>query len=338
MLPLEICALVLLASASIAIPPLQGPRVPNSTITSIGHPETFKWTHQESTATELELGEPTTTQKGVVVTFTDQPIIIIEESATGFETEYGPRTTTPLRAPPEQTPQVVVTNTPTIIYIHTEIATTMTGLYPGNEFGPGSETTAAPQPSPDGHLLNDILSRIGRPHPGAQPSPQPASPSSDIVPNGNHESIPGNENTEGPLPIAPATIEVPGALPAPTVDEVITLGPETTLTLTNGLSTTVGAGSAGTFIALTTNTVGYTIIVISSSGTAVTATVSEAPVTITLPKTGFEASITAVARFGTPSADAATTTSSKGEAADRMTWDTWIGIVVGLVGSGAMLG
>ena len=71
-----------------------------------------------------------------------------------------------------------------------------------------------------------------------------------------------------------------------------------TVTLTPGLSTTVGPEGDATFIGITTDTTGQTIITISSSGTAITATISDAPAVITLPKTGFEASITDVARAG----------------------------------------
>jgi hypothetical protein len=131
-------------------------------------------------------------------------------------------------------------------------------------------------------------------------------------------------------------MESPGAQPTLGVDGTITLG-SAILTLSNGLSTAVDTGPAATFVAITTNSAGYTVIVVSSSGTAVTATMSNAPITIILPKTGWEASITAAARIGNnPSAIIPTTTSSKG-AAERRTWDTWIGIAVGILGSGAIL-
>ena len=77
----------------------------------------------------------------------------------------------------------------------------------------------------------------------------------------------------------------------------ITIGSET-LTLTPGLFTTFGPVSDATFLGLATDTNGNRLVTISSSGIAITATVSNAPATVTLPKTGFEASITAAARPG----------------------------------------
>ena len=47
-----------------------------------------------------------------------------------------------------------------------------------------------------------------------------------------------------------------------------------------------------TSIGITTDATGQTLITLSSCGTAITATISNAPAVITLPKTGFEASIT----------------------------------------------
>jgi hypothetical protein len=285
----------------------------------------------ESTARGFEPDESTRTPKAVTISLTEAPMVIIEESATGFDS---PPITTSLRARPEQTPEVIVTNTPTVISIHTEIATTATG-YLNNEVGPDSEAT--PQPTSDGLLLNEIISRIGNPHPGAQPNSQQASPTADAIPDAINESAPlGDDNTVQAISTTLAVTEAPGAQPALLVGEPITLG-AATLTLSNGLSTTVGTGSTATFVAFTTNPAGYTVIVVSSSGTAVTATISNAPVTITMPKTGWEASVTAAARFGNdPSVGTPTSTSSKGAAANARTWDSYIGILLGIIATGAI--
>ena len=306
--------------------------IANSTIAQSGSAtsRSDKVIHIESTARGFEPDQSTRTPKAITISLTEVPMIIIEESATGFDSPI----TTSLRARPEQTPEVIVTNTPTVISIHTEIATTATE-YPGNEVGPGSEAT--PQPTSDDLLLNEIISRISNPHPGAQPNSQQASPTADAIPNAINESAPlGDDNTVQAISTTLAVTEVLGAQPAHVVDESITLG-AATLTLSNGLSTTVGTGSAATFVALTTNPAGYTLIVVSSSGTAVTATISNAPVTITMPKTGWEASITAAARFGNdPSAVTPTSTSSKGAAANARTWDSYVGILLGIIATGAI--
>ena len=308
--------------------------IANSTIVQLGSAtsRSDKNIHLESTATGFELDEPTRTPKIVTLSLTEAPMIILEASATGFDS---PPITTSLQARPEQTPEVIVTNTPTVISIHTEIATTATG-YLDNEVGPGSEATL--QPTSDGLLLNEIISRIGNPHPGAQLSSQQASPTTNAVPYAINESAPlNNEVTIQAIPTTLAVTEAPGAQPALVVGEPITLG-AATLTLSNGLSTTVGTGSAATFVALITKPAGYTVIVVSSSGTAVTATISNAPVTITMPKTGWEASITAAAHFGdNPNASIPTSTSIKGAAANAMTWDSCVGILLGLIATGAIL-
>jgi hypothetical protein len=108
------------------------------------------------------------------------------------------------------------------------------------------------------------------------------------------------------------------------------------LTLTPGLSTTVGTGEEATSVGITTNDAGQTIIVVSSSGTAVSATVTKTAVTMTAPKTGFDAEITDIAKPGdeenSSSEGTALSTSSAGGAASVRRWEAewWLGILVGI--------
>ncbi|KAH7126711.1 hypothetical protein B0J11DRAFT_433424, partial [Dendryphion nanum] len=135
---------------------------------------------------------------------------------------------------------------------------------------------------------------------------------------------------------APSLTETPGIQAPLSVNERITLG-STTLNLTPGLSTIIGVGTSATLVAMTTNVAGQTIIVISSSGTAISATVTKTAVVYTAPRTGFDAILTAAAKpadnwnrntAGSPTS----TTASKGGAAqrwnDRTEW--WAGVLFGL--------
>jgi hypothetical protein len=192
----------------------------------------------------------------------------------------------------------------------------------GAGYGVTEPVPATPQATPD--LLNEIISKIGPLQPGAQPTDQLDSPTGD------------QGYTQHGLETAPGPTGPTGAEPTLALGKAFSLG-DATLTLTPGLSTTVGSGAAATAIAITTNPVGQTIIVISSSGTAVSATVSKTAATLTLsaPKTGFDASITAAALPGdhsNTSGSASTSTASKGSSADRWRWNVewWFGIAVGM--------
>lgn len=225
---------------------------------------------------------------------------------------------------------------------------------------PETENKNLPAPqqtvSTGNSLLDTIINQIGKAQPGAQPSqailPTPGvsgeqikqepqlRPSGDSagagqggsVQGGGIISVQGEEAVSGT--VAPGVTNT-----APTQDTIaignqITLG-SATLSLTPGLSTTVGTGTDTTLIAIQTDSVSYTIITISSSGTAVTATVTNAPATMTLPKTGFEVSTTdstsrAAATSHTGQSTAAT--SSKGIADRRRAYiDSWSSGVIGLL-------
>lgn len=246
------------------------------------------------------------------------PFVRIESSESTWEKSQD-WTGAPLIFTGRERTDIITTNTPTILSIHTEVDT-------GNKLGPTGESRVLPQPTPGHDLLNQIISRIGDPQPGAQPTSEPATQT-------------GFENPQRPtpsIPSLPGISVISGVGPTLVIGSPITLDSGSTLTLTNGLSTTIGTSSEATFIALTTNTAGYTVVVVSSSGTAVTATVSTAPVTITLPGTGFlDPTITEGARPGTLDnfVGAATTTSSKAGAVETGRRDARLAVLLGLVGA-----
>lgn len=122
---------------------------------------------------------------------------------------------------------------------------------------------------------------------------------------------------------------------------MITAG-SATLTLTPGLSTTIGTASGATFIAITTNSAGQTLITVSASGTATTATVAIASATLTLSGTGFGAIITDVARPGdyktsTAGRVAAATSSKAGASHARLESDLWTRLLLGTMGFAMVL-
>lgn len=141
---------------------------------------------------------------------------------------------------------------------------------------------AAAQPPTNNDLLFSIISRMG----SSLPSVQPAATAS----GNNDQRIPAQAQ------ITPASNNHNAITTQPSLalGATLTIG-SATVTLTPGLSTTVGQGTS---IGITTDTQGQTLITVASSGTAVTATVTDAPATMTVPKNEFAASITAAARPG----------------------------------------
>jgi hypothetical protein len=202
---------------------------------------------------------------------------------------------------------------------------------------PLEETVSTPKEAPVNSLLNDIITRIGKAQPASQPTP-PA-PNTRSATENDAQPQPSFATNVGPVQGSDPTQapQTPGATPAqPTLaaGDIITLE-STTLTLSPGLSTTVGAGTQATFLGIATNSAGQTLITVSSSGTAVTATVTNAPATVTRPKTGFDASITAFAGPARPTAgrgDVVATTSSRGAAGGGVRVDGWAGVLAGVVG------
>lgn len=264
--------------------------------------------------------------------------------------------------PPTQTDQLVTTLRPAILNVRTSTAPTVTQRPPNNNTpgsgdsndnnekedgsqqptgnsGPGNalnDLVPAPSQTAGSSLLDNIVSLLGEAQPEVQANQLlPAATGVD----GNTALVPHQQVTPGPA--TPGAADT--ALPQVTVAAggSITLG-TATLTLTPGLSTTFGLDTSATFVGITTDSTGHTILTISSSGTAITATITNTLATITLPKTGFEASITDIAGPGGLSTSRATgaaaSTSSRGAATESrggLGW--WTGLVVGILGLGAIL-
>jgi hypothetical protein len=192
---------------------------------------------------------------------------------------------------------------------------------------PLEESVSTPKETPVNSLLNDIITRIGKAQPASQPTP-PARNTRSATENDAQPQLSfatGVGLVQGSDPTqAPQTPSAASAQPTLATGGIITLE-STTLTLSPGLSTTVGAGTQATFLGIATNSAGQTLITVSSSGTAVTATVTNAPATVTRPKTTFDPSITA---FATP----VRPTSSIGAAGEDVRVDGWTGVLAGVVG------
>lgn len=208
----------------------------------------------------------------------------------------------------QNTPPVIIPRPPAPDIVTTQIPTVI-GIQTQYSVGRPPPTS---QPSATSGILDEIISRIGDPAPTARASNGP---------NGGNQDI-----TE---PSMPATVPV---------NDRITLGPAT-LNLTPGLSTTIGTGTAATIVAMTTNDAGQTIIVVSSSGTAISATVVKTAITFTAPRSGFDAILTDAAkpangfsRAGDGSGTATTTTASKGLTSRQLSRRTewWTGLLVGI--------
>ncbi|KAF3045418.1 hypothetical protein E8E12_001731 [Didymella heteroderae] len=209
-------------------------------------------------------------------------------------------------------------------------------------------------------LLDTIINHLGKAQPGAQPG-QPAQATqptlrttggsgegftqesavaapTDTARVGEGNSANGFEDATGQM--TPGNIQTTSPQNSIAVGNTITLG-SATISLTAGLSTVVGTGTDATLIAIQTDSASHTIITISSSGTAITATITDAPATVTLPKTGFEASITNSAGRGIASSRIAVTavsTSSKGAASEqRVNRGGLAGFVTGMLAFVAML-
>lgn len=203
-------------------------------------------------------------------------------------------------------------------------------------------------------LLDTIINHLGKAQPGAQPTQaiprttdggsgehvdqeSAASPTetAKVGPGGSAQGweVISGQVTPGPANTASSQDSI-------AVGNTITLG-SATLSLTPGLSTIVATGTDTTLIAIQTDSESHTIITISSSGTAITATITNAPATVTLPKTGFEASITGDAGRGVATsrvAVTAVTTSSKGVANEKtVIMGGLSGFVIGILGFLSML-
>jgi hypothetical protein len=173
-------------------------------------------------------------------------------------------------------------------------------------------------------LLQDVISRMD----SFQTNAQPVQASSLPVPHlqGEHDPVSQQVTSGDHGVVTPQATFAMGAS--------VTLG-SATLTLTPGLSTML---RGETFLGITTNDARQTIITIASSGTSITATVTDASATMTMPKTGFEASITAVARPGTlpksvAAGDAVSTSSKAGAVSTRGELNWCASVVLGILGA-----
>ncbi|KAH7078199.1 hypothetical protein FB567DRAFT_129429 [Paraphoma chrysanthemicola] len=273
-------------------------------------------------------------------------------TATGWE-DGNDIVPTPIVPDEPKPPRVLVTQTPTIIDIQTNTGPTSlpgNGGNGNNQLRPASNAVtsysvrpgigpAVPaQETPGSNLLLDIISRIGDTEQPAPPTPVAALSVGTQTDNPAQlaQVTPGpkaaSDVNNVPIQAAQATLPLGG---------MITAG-SATLTLTPGLSTTIGTGNGATFIGIVTNSAGQTLITVSASGTATTATVAIASATLTLSGTGFGASITDVARPGdykiSSAGRAAAATSSKAGASNLgVERDTWSHVLLGLVGIGMML-
>lgn len=233
----------------------------------------------------------------------------------------------------EETRDVLVTRTPTLVDIHAETLSTI-------QSGPVLNRSQATATKDD--LLFHIISYIG-----ILPSPTNNGPSANdggvLMPSGPDA---GNDNEFQQTAEASSgqTVLDSGPTPTMTVGDQMTFG-SAVLTLTPGLSSVLGDGSTATYIAIATNDIGQTLITVSSSGTVITATVTDAPATITKPKTGsvFDARTTPTARSsnidsmrtGIPDA----TASSQGVAVRQSAnIGCWACLRIGFAGLGLLLG
>jgi len=284
---------------------------------------------------------------------------IVLPSATGWGLT-GPATDRLVTLTPTAT--TVTTTRPTILNLETSVLVWGTeqesegsagqpGLIIGpstvrasNTIGEGPGATGSAQQQIEQHsLLLQIVSQIGRAPSNVQPA-QPASPATE---NPGQTVAPINNHNGGDSALAqPATtpdsgmasntdmISPPQTAPAVAIGEFV-YGTQT-LTLTAGLSTNIGSNFFPTFVGLTTDADGNTLVSVFSDGTAVIATVRVAPTTMVVPRSGFEASTTDAASPGEQTGGLATTPSKEAGAGRRRKLEWWMGAVLGALSFGAM--
>ncbi|CAI6335755.1 unnamed protein product [Periconia digitata] len=240
-----------------------------------------------------------------------------QPTASGFQGASNPPPSQSLV--PGRNNEIVVT-VPTIIGIQSDVVAPTAPVQQDDAPAVPDAASPAPataKPTVANGLLIDIVSNL-------KVSPSKTSPTS--------RTIPASADAVASQPIQ----ELPSQRPALTVGGQLTLGPAATLTLTPGLSTTLGVDSAATFIAITTADTGNTVILVSSSGTAVTATVTNTLQTSTVPATDFGGTPTVAARPAAGSGDS--NTDEQGSAIIARTWPAWYGnLVVGVLGLGLVV-
>lgn len=299
---------------------------------------------------------------------TSQMLVHVETSVTGFEhvsdvmlQPVGP--IQPTQTTPVNRVELVTTSTPSLVSIHTETPTPESSPTPGdtptpeNSPPPGDGLTPSDPhtTSTPNSLMNDIVSHIGISVSSIETLSNPTDNTDNTdnrLPTTSDTDLGHEYDPSQPSAIAqfqqateadPApSVSLLGSAPIMTPGSQLTLG-SITLTLTPGLSSMLGDGTTATYVAITTDDAGQTLITVSSSGTAVTATITDAPATLTRSRTGFEASITKTASPASsdgPSANrVAAATSSRGLGVhQRAELGQWLYVGVGLVGLGLVAG
>ncbi|KAF2031272.1 hypothetical protein EK21DRAFT_88200 [Setomelanomma holmii] len=212
-------------------------------------------------------------------------------SVPGWETDDDLTAPSPIFPDEPKPPRIMTTQIPTIIDIETNVVpTSILGSGNGNNvlrpasnivtsysIRPAQDTPGAQaQETPGNNLFLNIISRIGKTQQQAQPTPVQSPAAGDQTVNPAHSSCGGDQTrTPAQLPQVTPSPKAASDANAPPVQaaqatlpvgRVVTAGPAT-LTLTPGLSTTIGTGNGATFIGITTNAAGQTLITVSASGT-----------------------------------------------------------------------
>jgi hypothetical protein len=259
-----------------------------------------------------------------------QPFTVPYEvpTATGFEntnTDQNGRTISTVSTKPASNVNVITTSSLSVLGIHTSVAlTAMTTRAADTNVQPAPNEQSTQTRERQGSnalgatasniLLVEIISVAARPYPKeSNPSNNELSPNEQF----------SQDAQKGTTVSDPSVTAIADAQPTVQLGQSMTIG-GTTLTLTPGLSTTIGTGSAATYIEIASDATGPgTIIMLSSSGTAVTATVTNAPTTMTVMST-FEASITSAGTSRSSNAGAPASTSSMAQAVNTKDGDGWI--------------
>ncbi len=208
-----------------------------------------------------------------------------------------------------------------------------------------SATGLTPQQTGQNSLLLAIVSQIGGAPSVVQPT-QPASLATDslgqpVVPTNNEGG--GNSATAQPattpssgMPSSTNIASPPQTTPAVGVGSFV-YG-SSTLTLTPGLNTNIGSNFFPTFVELTTDAKGNTLVTVFSDGTAVTATVRVTSTTMTIPISGYEASMADSTGPAEQTGSLATISSEGAGAETRSTELEWLaGAILGILGFGVIL-
>ncbi|KAF2654168.1 hypothetical protein K491DRAFT_717448 [Lophiostoma macrostomum CBS 122681] len=211
----------------------------------------------------------------LTITYVPVPTQHGESTASGFEISDAP-------------PRLITTETPVVVSIHTNV----------DSSGPSPVVSAPPGATSSGNdLISQIISQIATAEPGAQPTGASA------------VSTDSNGGTTQDQQQATDVTSAHASVPTLSLAESITLG-GTVITLTPGLSTTVGTGTSTTLVDITTNTHGQTIVVVSSSGTAVSATMTQSAITLTSPRTNIASVTKAAERSGSTTTGSESTSTS----------------------------